>query len=108
MASTVTIRRSSGSTQDGSGNVTYTGTVVYTGRASVDRLTTAPSTVTYGGEAQTTVAYGVTVPRGTNVREGDTATVTSSPDPVLAGLTMRVVDASGSDWSASRVLRCEV
>ena len=108
MASTVTIRRPGSGSTNAAGNITYASTLVYSGAATVARTAGATRTLTYGSQAVTVSGYEVIVPRGTNVADKDVVNVVASVDPTLAGKHLRVVDASGSDWSANRVLSCEV
>jgi hypothetical protein len=111
MASTMTFRRPGTATlvtaTNEEGDVDYTSTVVYTGKATVSRRDANTRTLTYGSAPQTVGAYEVTVPEGAGILPRDVGTVDTSVDDRLVGLTMRVVDQDSSDWSSAPVLLCE-
>lgn len=108
MASTVTIRRPGAATVDADGDLSAAATLVYSDRASIIRADNEARTLSYGERAQTVTRYEVLLLRGgVDVRERDIVTVDTSPDPTLKGMHLRVVDAGGSDWSASPSLACE-
>lgn len=82
-------------------------TTVYDGPCKVRRSATAGIDTEVAGREVRLQDLEVILPADTAVAEGDTVTVSSSPDPALAGKTLRITDVLSDDWQINRVVAVE-
>lgn len=99
--STVTVRRPTAATWDGSEYV-ETLEVIYTGKARVRSQGTNAVVVQAGDRPFTLRTYDVQVPASSAVAIDDHITVDASRDTLAVGLTLRIIDVPLTEWVTVR------
>lgn len=75
-------------------------------RCAVRPSLRANTEASVGGDQVALHVYDVRVPWDLDVERGDVVTVTVSDDPQLVGRHLTVVEVSGDEWGALRILIC--
>lgn len=114
MRSTVDVRRKTGEIRDPeTGTMIPAWSVIYTGKARLRMPSTRPREVDQSGQRVVESAPTLSLPIGDAdaalVRLDDVATLTShTPDQLITGTTMRIVEGIDQTWSTARRFSVEI